>query len=181
MAIRYYTAASLDGFMADPEHSLDWLIHRAADGRGPMGYDDFMADTGALVMGATTYDWLVRQTVDAPGGAQPWPYDLPTWVLRHRERQAVHRSIHFAGGPLPPVIEQARRAAGDRHVWLVGGGAIAAAAADAGLLDEVWIQYAPVSLGAGVPVLPRRLELRLDAVARNGDMACARWTVLRTG
>lgn len=46
-----------------------------------------------------------------------------------------------------------------------------------GLLDEVWVQYVPVTLGDGAPLLPRRLELRLAEVARNADFACVRYSV----
>ncbi len=63
--------------------------------------------------------------------------------------------------------------------WLVGGGELAGQFADRGLLDEVWVQYAPVMLGAGAPLLPRRLELRLDELAANGELACARYAVLK--
>jgi dihydrofolate reductase len=69
-------------------------------------------------------------------------------------------------------------AAGDRNVWIVGGGDLAGQFADAGLLDEVIVSIAPVTLGAGAPLLPRRLELRLDELDRNGDFACARFSVV---
>ena len=71
------------------------------------------------------------------------------------------------------------RAAGDRNIWVVGGGDLAGQFADAGLLDEVLVTIAPVTLGAGAPLLPRRLELRLDELGRNGDFACARFAVVR--
>jgi dihydrofolate reductase len=64
-------------------------------------------------------------------------------------------------------------------VWIVGGGDLAGQFADAGLLDELWVQYAPVSLGAGAPLLPRRIELELREVVRNRDFACARYSVVR--
>jgi dihydrofolate reductase len=70
-------------------------------------------------------------------------------------------------------------AAGDGDVWVVGGGDLAGQFADAGLLDEVLVTIAPVTLGAGRPLLPRRLELRLEEVGRNGDFACARYAVVR--
>jgi dihydrofolate reductase len=54
------------------------------------------------------------------------------------------------------------RAAAGRNVWIVGGGDLAGQFADAGLLDEVLVTIAPVTLGAGAPLLPRRLELRLE-------------------
>jgi dihydrofolate reductase len=84
-------------------------------------------------------------------------------------------------GDVAPVHEQLVAAAGDRNVWIVGGGDLAGQFADAGLLDEVIVYIAPVALGAGAPLLPRRLELRLEELARNGDFACARYSVARPG
>ena len=70
-------------------------------------------------------------------------------------------------------------AAGGRNVWIVGGGDLAGQFADAGLLDEVIVYVAPVTLGGGAPLLPRRVELRLEELARNRDFACARYSVVR--
>ena len=72
-------------------------------------------------------------------------------------------------------------AAGDRNVWIVGGGDLAGQFADAGLLDEVIVSIAPVTLGAGAPLLPRRIELRLDEFGRSGELACARYAVVPDG
>ena len=69
-------------------------------------------------------------------------------------------------------------AAGGRNVWIVGGGDLAGQFADVGLLDEVIVYIAPVTLGAGAPLLPRRLELRLEELERNVDFACARYAVV---
>jgi dihydrofolate reductase len=70
-------------------------------------------------------------------------------------------------------------AAGDRNVWIVGGGDLAGQFADAELLDEVIVSIAPVTLGAGAPLLLRRIELRLDELGQNGDLARARYSVVR--
>ena len=70
-------------------------------------------------------------------------------------------------------------AADGRDVWIVGGGDLAGQFSDAGLLDEVIVKIAPVTLGAGAPLLPRRIELRLEELARNGDFAAARFSVVR--
>ena len=70
-------------------------------------------------------------------------------------------------------------AAGDQDVWLVGGGDLVGQFHDVGLLDEVWVQYAPVTLGAGAPVLPRHVELRLEEATRNRDFLCGRYSVVR--
>ena len=63
-------------------------------------------------------------------------------------------------------------AAGGRNVWLVGGGELVGAFADAGLLDEIQLEIAPVTLGAGAPLLPRRLlasDLSLVSLEGHGQ------------
>ena len=55
----FYTASTLDGFLADENDSLDWLFRQDQDQRGPMNYDEFFAGIGTLVMGSTTYQWLL--------------------------------------------------------------------------------------------------------------------------
>ena len=72
-------------------------------------------------------------------------------------------------------------AAEGKELWIVGGGVLAGQFADAGLLDEVWLQYAPVVLGAGAPVLPRAFDLELLETARNGAFLCGRYRVIRAG
>jgi dihydrofolate reductase len=73
-------------------------------------------------------------------------------------------------------------AAGGKNVWVIGGGDLAGQFADAGLLDELILGVAPVTLGAGAPVLPRRLlaaDLRLTSVERSGQFAYLRYDVGR--
>ena len=178
MATRYFTASSIDGFIADPEHSLSWLLSRDVDRAGPMAHDVFMQSVGAMVMGATTYRWVLDHDTDAEG-ASVWRYEIPCWVFTHGDLPRVDGDVRFVQGPVEPVHREMVDAAGGRNVWVVGGGDLAGQLADARLLDEVWVQYAPVALGSGAPLLPRRLELELDEVARNRDFACARYRVVR--
>ena len=175
---QYYTATSLDGFIATTGHSLDWLFTREQDANGPMNYDEFIADVGAVTMGSTTYEWILDH--ESKGGTQDfrWPYDQPCWVFTHRELRAVPGAdIRFVRDDVASVHAQMVEVAGDRNVWIVGGGDLAGQFADAGLLDDVFVYIAPVTLGAGAPLLPRHLELTLEEVARNGDFTCARYSV----
>ncbi len=96
-----------------------------------------------------------------------------------RDLPAVDGDVRFVRGPVGPAHADMVAAAGGRDVWVVGGGDLAGRFADAELLDEVWVQYAPVALGAGAPLLPRHVELRLEDVARNREFACARYTVVK--
>jgi dihydrofolate reductase len=178
MATQYFTASSIDGFIADPEHSLSWLLSRDVDRAGPMAHDVFMESVGAMVMGASTYEWILANDRDDQGAAV-WRYAIPCWVVTHRDLPRVDGDVRFVHGAVGPIHRDMVRAAGERNVWVVGGGDLAGQVADAGLLDEVWVQYAPVALGSGAPLLPRRLELELDEVSRNRDFACARYRVVR--
>jgi dihydrofolate reductase len=174
MATQYYTGSSLDGFIADPDNSLSWLVTRDIDPKGPMAYDAFFEQVGAMVMGATTYQWIL----DNDSG--PWSYELPCWVLTHRDFPDPGRDIRFlATDDVAAVHADMAEAAGEKNIWLVGGGDLVGQFHDAGLLDEVWVQYAPVTLGSGAPLLPRRVELSVLEVARNRDFMCGRYAVVR--
>lgn len=66
-----------------------------------------------------------------------------------------------------------------RDIWVMGGGDLAGEFADACHLDELWIQFAPVTLGSGTALLPRELQLELLDASRNEDFVCAHYRVLR--
>ena len=178
---QYYTATTLDGFIADPDNSLDWLFTRARDEDGPGNYGDFIAEVGALAMGSTTYEWILDHEFKGKDPAEwKWPYEIPSWVFTHRELPVVRAAdIRFRSGDVAPVHEELAEAAGGKNVWIVGGGDLVGQFADAGLLDEVLVGIAPVTLGGGAPLLPRRIELRLEDVGRNGDFVSARFSVVR--
>jgi len=181
--LTYYTATTLDGFIADPDDSLDWLlkqpqdlVERPPDETGPFGYQEFITDIGAIVMGSTTYEWAVEHLI---GAAEPWPYPMPCWVMSSRTLPAVDGAdLRFAAGDVVDVHRQMTDAAGGRGLWVVGGGDLAGQFADAGLLDEIVVAVAPVTLGAGRPLLPRRLDLELIESATDGPFTCARYRVV---
>ncbi len=178
---QYYTATTLDGFIADADHSLDWLFTRAREPGGAQSYDAFIAEVGAIAMGSTTYEWILDHEFKGKDPSEwRWPYEQPCWVFTHRELPVVPGApIRFASGDVAATHNEMLRAAAGRNVWIVGGGDLAGQFADAELFDEVIVNIAPVTLGAGAPLLPRRLELRLEEVDRNGDFAAARYSVVR--
>jgi dihydrofolate reductase len=178
---QYYTATSLDGFIADPDHSLEWLFTRKQEQDGPLNYGDFITAVGAIAMGSTTYEWILdHEFAGKDPAVWKWPYDVPGWVFTHRELPVVPKAqIEFTSGDVAAVHPEMARAAGDRNIWIVGGGDLAGQFADKGLLDEVIVSIAPVALGAGAPLLPRRIELRLDELGRNGDFVAVRYSVAR--
>lgn len=167
----YYTASSLDGFIATLDDSLDWLF--------PLGeleatsYPAFIREVGAIAMGSATYAWMLRHIVSPSATPpQPWPYTQPVWVFSSRLLPPVPGAdIRFVRGNVRPVHEQMAAAAGGKNVWIVGGGELAGRFHDAGLLDELFVQVGSVTLGAGKPLLPRAITsppLRLLSVRAIG-------------
>jgi len=177
---QYYTASSLDGFIADPDNSLEWLFSRQRDDSGLLSYGRFIAEVGAIAMGATTYEWLLEHEVYKSDPSGVWPYEMPCWVFTHREPPVVAGSaVELTSERVADVHARMAVAAGGKNIWLVGGGDLVGQFADAGLLDEILVTFAPITLGAGAPLLPRRLELRLEEAGRNGDFVGARLSVVR--
>lgn len=168
---RYNTATTLDGFLADPVDSLDWLLKQDFDEKGPGNFDEFLSGVGAQVMGATTYEWILANDDE-------WTYTAPTFVFTHRDLEPVNDTVTMISGEPAQHREAIEAAAGDKDVWMVGGGDLAAAFQAAGMLDEVIVSIAPVTLGAGRPLLGGALDLRLEGVDRNGEFVVARYAVV---
>lgn len=184
----FYTATTLNGFLADDDDSLDWLF-RVPGGEsaeaGDAGFSDFVDGIGVIVEGSTTYEWVVAHEglVDEPRKWQEFYGNRPTFVFTSRDLPRVEGAdIRFVAGPIIEHWEQIRTAAGGRDVWLVGGGDLVGQFADAGLLDELLVSVAPVTLVSGRPLLPRTLEsdrLRLESVGRTGQFARLVYSVRR--
>ena len=165
---QYYTATTLDGFIADEDNSLDWLF--VVD-RGPNPgeeFREFMAEVGAMAMGATTYEWSVanQNLIEEPDRWKGYYGDTPCWVFTHRDLPAVPgANLHFVEGDVQPAHTAMTEAAEGKNIWLVGGGDLVGQFDDRGLLDELIIGIAPVTLGGGAPLLPRRItSSRLELV-----------------
>jgi dihydrofolate reductase len=157
MKTLYYTATSLDGFIATEDDSLEWLF--------PLGdindtsYPHFIAEVAALAMGAATYEWMIRHALEVKDQSRPdWPYAQPTWVFTHRELPRVEGAdVRFAQCAVQMFHAEMLTAADGKNVWVVGGEDLAGQFYDAGLLDEAIIQLGSVTLGRGKPLFPRRV------------------------
>jgi dihydrofolate reductase len=170
----YYTATTVDGYIATTDNSLQWLFEvEGADGEANEGFAPFFSRIGAFAMGSTTYEWIREH--DSAVVWQEAYGDTPCWVFTTRDLPPVEGAhLHFVRGDVRPVHEAMVEAAGGKDIWLVGGGELAGAFADAGLLDELILGVAPVTLGAGAPLLPRVLtskRLRLSSVRQSGQFA----------
>ncbi|MFC7376104.1 dihydrofolate reductase family protein [Brachybacterium sp. GCM10030268] len=176
-AYRFYTATTVDGFIADEHDSLDWLLSQPEPSGGILDYDRFIAGIGAVVMGYTTYQWVLGHPEAQGDGPSPWPYEQPTFVFTHRELDPAASNIRLLSGAPEAHREMLEAAADGRDVWIVGGGDLAAQFADAGMVDEIDVSIAPVTLGAGRPLFKGRYDLELEEFGRSGAFLEARYRV----
>jgi dihydrofolate reductase len=149
-----YIACSFDGFIAGPGDDLSWLP--GADPAAPetlapdpeskaLGFDAFLSNVGALLMGRRSYE-----VVAGFGGA--WPYGKrPVLVATHRPLQPLSPEVRAVRGEIAQLVALARAAAGSQDVYLDGGNLIRQAL-DAGLVDELVVTMVPILLGEGFPL-----------------------------
>jgi dihydrofolate reductase len=181
MYTQYYTASSIDGFIADSDNSLDWLFQFSEETGMEDQYPKFIANVGAMAMGSTTYEWIANYTGFLSDPSK-WEYSIPTWVFSSRELPRVEGpDVRFVSGDVAPIHKEMQEAAQGKNVWLVGGGDLVGQFHDQGLLDEVIIGMASVFLGSGAPLLPRRIvtpPLQLLEVTQFGaDFAMLHYAV----
>lgn len=172
---RFFTATTLDGFLADEHDSLDWLMSQPTGDESILPYEDFIAEVGAIVTGRSTYDWVLEHEGIVEGA---WVFTQPTFLFTHRPPSEEREGVTVVSGPPAAHRAAIEQAAGEKDVWIVGGGGLAAEFARAGMLDELFASIAPVTLGAGKPLLGGRFDLELLEHGTNGALLEARYRVV---
>lgn len=172
MKTQYYTATSLDGFIADSHNSLDWLF-QFGEATGD-SYSNFIREVGAIAMGSTTYEWILAHNINQDAeNPQAWSYEQPTWVFSSRILPEIDGAdVRFVKGDVRPVYQEMLAAAGDKNIWIVGGGDLVGQFYDCELLSEIIVSIASVTLGSGAPLLPRTITtppLKLLSATMYGD------------
>jgi dihydrofolate reductase len=178
---QYFTAASLDGFLADENGSLDWLFRVEHGDSGGSRWDSFFPKVGAMAMGATTYRWAVDhdKLLDNPERWRSYYGDVPCWIFANGDVPLIPGAdLRVVGGDVVPVHRTMSAVAGERNIWIVGGGDLVGQFHDAGLLDDILVSLAPVTLGAGAPLLPRHIEgMRVASVRQDGQRVDIHYTL----
>jgi len=144
--ITWHVEMSLDGYIAGPDHAMEWAF-----GRGPAGpiADDVMRSTGAILAGRRWYD-VATERYDGRAGIYGGRWSGPVFVLTHRPPADPHDpEITFLSGDVADAVDVARGAAGAKNVEIFGA-QTARQCLEAGLVDEIVVHVAPVLLGDGV-------------------------------
>ncbi|MGE5601628.1 MAG: dihydrofolate reductase family protein [Nitrososphaerales archaeon] len=154
----YYLAMTVDSLIAAPGGDLGWLLEYEHSGED-YGYNEMLQGVDALIMGAGTYEWLLNS-------GQQWPYEgLDAIVMTSRTLpQPPGFSVRFTN-EAPADLVRSLEAKHEKNIWLVGGGKLAAAFADADLIDEYDLTLIPVVLSAGIPLLEPASTARQQKLA----------------
>jgi len=160
-------AASLDGFIAREDGSVDWMETSDEFAGGetfdPEFIEAFLKTIDCYVMGSRTYETALAFERKGLG----WAYgDKPVFVLTHRELPRTRDTIEFYSGDLALLVNERLRTV-YRSIWFVGGGAVSGECLRLGLADEVRYSVLPILIGDGIPFfdkLDRDVALHLAEV-----------------
>ena len=181
--VTIHMAASLDGFIARRDGSVDWLeTSDRFDGGEVMAPETvaaFLQTIDCYVMGSRTYETALN--FEARGLA--WSYgDKPVFVLTSRELRKARSTVQFYAGDLQRLVEKELNP-NYGSIWFVGGGAVAGECLRRGLADEVRYSILPILIGDGIAFFERlgqdvALHLLETKAYRNG-MVALRYEVKR--
>jgi len=147
MTKNVFIATSLDGFIARPDGSLDWLLG-ATDSTDDHGYNDFISGIDTIVMGRGTFDAVV--------GFESWPFDgLRVIVASSSRTQQDYPHIspdkyEIIGGDVSTIIRHCGES-GAKNIY-VDGGALIQSFLREGMVDTLTITRIPVLIGEGIPL-----------------------------
>lgn len=143
---KVYITASLDGYIAQPDGDLDWLIEFTNTAKEDYGYNEMLTSVDTVIMGGKTY--LELSCMDIV-----WPYKDKLTYIVSRKAMDVSENTEFITENIIEKISELRNKEG-KDIWIAGGGRLIALLLNAGLVDELQICYVPIILGAGIPLFP---------------------------
>jgi len=182
--VTIHMAASLDGFIARKDGTVDWLEtsdeFAGGDTLDPAFVETFLKTIGCYVMGSRTYETALRFETQGLG----WAYgDKPTFVLTSRALPRTRDTVEFYSGDLAQFVKRRLRPR-FRSIWFVGGGAVSGECLRLGLADEVRYSILPILIGDGIPFfdkLDRDVALHLAEVkAYQSGMVGLRYEVRKS-
>lgn len=152
-----FIAASLDGYIATKNESLDWLFK--VEGDGDNGFSDFYETVDTILMGRRTYDWIMKQ--DLKG----FPYKGKECYVFTRNSIEDTEDVKFVhGDDLTKLVTKLKGQHG-KKIWMVGGGELLHTFIQNKFMDEFIITIAPTILGQGIPLFHEEDE-ELDLILK---------------
>jgi dihydrofolate reductase len=163
--IKLYIAVSLDGKIARPDGSVDWLDAVPNPEKLDYGYSEFYKTCDTTLQGYNTYQVLLSFGI-------PFPYpDKKNYVFTTKSNLEDTGFVEFVGGDILSFTQNLKGQEGD-DIWLIGGGKLNTTLFNAGLIDEFQIFVMPVIVGEGIPLFglsPNESHLRLTGTKTYGS------------
>lgn len=153
--VTIHMAASLDGFIARKDGSVEWLetsdTFEGGDTMGPEFVEAFLKTIDCYVMGSRTYETALAFEAKGLG----WSYGgTPTFVLTSRPLRKTRDTVEFYSGDLARLVNERLRPT-FRSIWFVGGGEVSGECLRLGLADEVRYSIMPILIGSGISFFDR--------------------------
>jgi dihydrofolate reductase len=175
----WHVTMSLDGFIAGPEHTMDWAF---GHGDAPNAIaDSVRTSTGAILAGRAWHD-VAMERYDGVAGIYGGARSGPVFVLTNRPDDQPGEGVTFISGRIEDAVATTKKAAGGRDIEVFGA-TIATQVLEAGLLDEIVVHVAPLLLGDGVRLYgsrgSKRVGLERVELAASGQLSSMRFRVTR--
>ena len=163
MSVFFYGCITMDGYLADKHHNLDWLYQTGTIEE--TGYESFYKSMDITIMGKKTFHEI--ENIENVGSCYP---TTKNYVFTHAESLSSKEFIPINCD----VVEFVKNIEKDKNIWIVGGNTILAPLLDNDMVDYMIIQIAPVLLGAGISLFTQKEGLKrfyLKEVKKYGQFA----------
>ncbi len=151
-----YVAASLDGYIAKDDDSLDWLYN--SEGEGDNGYSEFYSTVDTILIGRKTYDQILI-LVDGD-----FPYKNKQCYVFSNSTIGKNENVEFVNEDIVTFTNNLKKQEGN-DIWIVGGGDLLHSFIKERLVDEFIITVAPTLIGKGIPLFKETdFETRLSLI-----------------
>ena len=156
--IKLFIAMSLDGYIADDDGGVNWLMGQGKEDENVDSYAEFIKEIDTIIMGWNTYHQILTEL-----SPDVWPYDdCITYVVTHK-RQEPSKRIQFVNEDLSDLVNRLKKEKG-KDIWICGGANLVQQLIDQDLIDLYYITVIPTILGSGIRLFEngkKEIKLRL--------------------
>lgn len=163
MSVFFYGCITIDGYLADSNHNLDWLYQTGSIEE--TDYESFYKNMDITIMGKRTYNEI--ENIENIGSLYS---TTKNYVFTHAKSLSVREFIPVNSD----IVEFVKQIEKNKNIWIIGGNTILAPLLDNDMVDNIIIQIAPVLLGKGIPLFSQKEVLKrfyLKDVKKYGQFA----------
>jgi dihydrofolate reductase len=167
-----FIASTLDGYIATKNHNLNWLFN--VEGEGDNGISEFNNTIDTIIMGRTTYDWIMAHE-------DVFPYKDKKCYIFSRTPKEDTEYVSFVNKDVVSFTKELKSKSG-KNIWIMGGSELVSNFINEKLVDEIIVTIAPILLGSGIPLFSKndfQTLLRLNSTNRFNQFVELRYEVIK--